>query len=276
MAEVSEHTGELGGQPVHWRSAPGPDPARAPVLYVHGVPVHGELWTAFLARTGGLAPDLPGFGASGKRADGDYSMQAIDTFVERFLADRGVDRVRLVVNDWGGAALQWAQRFPERVERLVVVDAVPLLPGYRWHRIARIWRTPVLGEVAMGATNSWTTKQLLRESNATPGSMPADFRAMVLRHFDVGTQRAILRLYRSADPDVLAAAGARLGELTCPALVAWGDQDPYIPPRFAEAYAAALGGPAEVLHLPDAGHWPWIDRPDLIDTVVAFLEAKDG
>jgi pimeloyl-ACP methyl ester carboxylesterase len=58
-----------------------------------------------------------------------------------------------------------------------------------------------------------------------------------------------------------------------PALVVWGEEDPYLPPRFADAYAAALGGPVEVLRVPGAGHWPWIDRPDVVDRVTTFLGA---
>ncbi len=274
MAELTEHTDELDGQPVFWRSAPAPADDAVPVVYVHGAPTSSDIWTPFLERTGGVAPDLQGFGRSGKRADGDYTLDGFDRFVERFMDARGLERVRLVVQDWGGLALIWAERHPERVERLVIIDAVPLLPGYRWHRIARAWRTRGVGELMMGSINAASISLLTRDSNATPGPMPADFRASVLEHFDQGTQRAILRLYRSADPQVLAQAGAQLGAITCPALVVWGDQDPYIPSRFAEAYAAALGGPAQVLHLPDAGHWPWLDRPDLIDTVCAFLDAE--
>ena len=69
---------------------------------------------------------------------------------------------------------------------------------------------------------------------------------------------------------MLAAAGARLGAIDAPALVVWGEQDPYIPPRFAEAYAERLAD-ARVERLPDAGHWPWLDRPRLIERVVEFL-----
>lgn len=94
----------------------------------------------------------------------------------------------------------------------------------------------------------------------------------VLQHFDQGTQRAILRLYRSSAPAVLEAAGAQLGGLRMPALVLWGTQDPYIPARFGQAYASALGS-AELIELPDAGHWPWLDRPDALDRVVDFLAA---
>src|SRR5262249_11318338 len=94
----------------------------------------------------------------------------------------------------------------------------------------------------------------------------------MLRHFDQGTQRAILKLYRSAPEDVLAAAGAHLADVTAPALVVWGDRDPYIPPRFGDGFAAALGD-ATVEHLPDAGHWPWLERPDLVDRICAWIAA---
>ncbi len=92
----------------------------------------------------------------------------------------------------------------------------------------------------------------------------------MLEHFDQGTQRAILRLYRSSPPEVLAAAGAGLGRLQMPALVVWGMRDPYIPARFGRAYADALPD-AELLELADAGHWPWLDRPDLLERVTGFL-----
>ena len=106
----------------------------------------------------------------------------------------------LVVHDWGAVGLAFAQRHPERVERLVIINAVPFLPGYRWHRTARIWRTPGLGELAMGTTNRFTLRLASRESNATPGPMPEAWLDSVLDHFDQGTQRAILRLYRSSPP----------------------------------------------------------------------------
>ena len=111
-------------------------------------------------------------------------------------------------------------------------------------------------------------------TNVTPGPLPAAELEAIAEHFDHGTQRAILKLYRSAPPDALAAAGARLATIGAPALIVWGDRDPYLPPRFADAYAAALGGPSEVVHLPDAGHYPWLDRPDAIDRAAAFLEGS--
>ena len=94
----------------------------------------------------------------------------------------------------------------------------------------------------------------------------------MLDHFDQGTQRAILKLYRSAPEDALAAAGGRLGDVDAPALVVWGDRDRYIPARFGDGLSAALGD-ATVEHLPDAGHWPWLDRPDLVARLCDWIAA---
>lgn len=272
VPEVRERRDHVDGQPVRWLEADG-DPSRAPVLYLHGVPTSGELWRPFLERTGGLAPDMPGFGASGKRGDLPYDIPFFEAWLERFLEQRGLDRVRLVVQDWGaGFGLPWAQRHPDRVERLVIADAAPLLPGYRWHRIARAWRTPGLGEMVVGMMSPRMLRLVTRESNATRGPMPDAFLDLVNAGWDQGTQRAVLRLYRSASPDVLAAAGAQLGDLRCPALVVWGADDPYVPARFAQAYADALGGETEVRILDGAGHWPWYDRPELVGAIAEFLE----
>ena len=234
MAEVSEHRTQLGGLEVFWRRAV-PDAGAAPALYVHGVPTSSDDWLPFLKRSGGVALDLPGFGRSGKPADFDYSVGGYDRFLEAFLAHLGVGRFALVVHDWGAAALATAQRLPERLDRLVLIAALPLLPGWRWHRVARIWRAPVLGELAMGFTIRPVLRRVLRASAASPDAVSEEFVDSAYGNFDHGTQRAILKLYRSAPPERLAAGGRRLGEITAPSLVLWPTPDPFIPQRFGPA-----------------------------------------
>jgi pimeloyl-ACP methyl ester carboxylesterase len=272
VPKVSDNAAEIDGLPIFWRSAPPNGPAAAPALYLHGVPTNSNDWVPFLERTGGLAPDLPGFGRSGKPGYLKYTIDEYAGFIERFLDHLEVERVRMLVHDWGVVGLAFAQLHPERIERLVVTNAVTFLPGYRWHRTARMWRTPVLGELAMGATTRPLLKLTSRESNVTPGPMPDAWLDTVLDHFDQGTQRAILRLYRSSPSEVLAKAGEHLGRLDMPSLVLWGMQDPYIPKRFASEYARALPN-SELIELPDAGHWWWLDRPDAIERVADFLTA---
>ena len=276
MPEPSDHESELDGLPVFWREAPAPAGVTgAPVLYLHGVPECSDTWLQFLERTGGVAPDLPGFGRSGKPGSLLYTIAEYEDFLERFLTERELERVSLVMHDWGAVGLAFAQRHPERIERLVIINAVPVLPGYRWHRAARIWRTPGLGELAMGAVSERTLRFLSKETNATPGPMPEAWLASVLDHFDQGTQRAILRLYRSSPPEVLARAGAHLSLLEAPALVVWGMSDPYLPARFGRDYAEALPH-AELFEVADAGHVPWLDRPEVLERVVSFLNDPPG
>jgi pimeloyl-ACP methyl ester carboxylesterase len=253
--EIAGRRSEVAGLEVFLRQA-----GDAAVLYLHGVPTAGWDWEPFLARTGGVAPDLPGFGSSAKPGDFDYSIPGYEDFLEAFCAEAGLDRFSLVMHDWGGVGLALAQRRPDLVERIVLTGCVPLLPGYRWHRVARAWRTPVVGELAMGFSTRFAFRR----------SLPPQIADRAYDDFDHGTQRAILRLYRSASPEVLAAHGERLGELRCPALVMWPTRDPYIGADFGRRYADALGGEVELEEV-DAGHWPWLDRPEMIDRVEAFL-----
>jgi pimeloyl-ACP methyl ester carboxylesterase len=253
--EIAERTAEVGGLEVHYRQA-----GDAPIVYLHGVPTHSHDWIPFLERVGGIAPDLPGFGRSAKPADYDYSIAGYDRFVEVFAAELGLDRLTLVMHDWGGVGLAFAQRFPERVERMAIFPVVPFLPGYRWHRVARGWRTPVLGELLMGFSTRWVFRR----------ELPRELADAAWEAFDHGTQRAILKLYRSSPPDVLARAGERLGEVRAPTLILWAADDPYLPAEFGRAHAEALGGET-ALELVEGGHWPWLSRPELIGRVADFV-----
>ncbi|MGE5283066.1 MAG: alpha/beta fold hydrolase [Chloroflexota bacterium] len=244
-----------------------------PVVYCHGNPTHGEDWLPFMERGGpAVAIDMPGWGRSARPdpARFDYSMNGLSAFLERCLDELGVRRRKLVAHDWGSLALIGAQRRPELVEKLVLIDAVPLLPGYRWHWVAQIWRRRPWGEIANATTTRWGMERTLRQARGDRGPMPPEFVDMVWRHWDRGTSRALLSLYRHADPDRLAAAGRDLAKLTCPSLILWGDRDPYLPAKFAEAYASILPQ-AQLEIVPGAGHWPWIDNPRIIDDVLSFL-----
>jgi pimeloyl-ACP methyl ester carboxylesterase len=241
------------------------------IVYLHGVPESGEMWAPFIERTGRDAPDLPGFGTTAKPSNRDYSFRALGRFVSDYT--REFDRYSLVLHDWGAVGLLAAIERPEAIERLVIIDAVPFLPGFRWHPVARIWRTPVAGELFMGVSTKRGFKLLAKRQSATqvPDEVIDSAVDRIWKHFDHGTQRAILRLYRSAPEHELAAIGEGLAAITAPALVVWGARDPYIDARFASAYAEALGGPAEVEVVADAAHWPWYEQPSLIDRVAAFL-----
>ena len=266
---------EVDGISSFFRRIPGEGP---PTVFVHGVPDHSGQWIPFLERAAGpaLAFDLPGFGRSDRPAPDrfDSSVTSYGDFVGRALDELGVGEYGLVVHDWGTVGLLEAQRRPERVRRLCVINAVPLLPGYRWHRTARIWRTRRLGELSTRMFNRRSLSLGLRESRGDWSAPPAEFIDMIIEHLDRGTFDSILRLYRSADPDVLERLGRDLGSIEAPGLVLWSSKDRYLPLRFGPAYAEALGD-GRFEELDGLGHWPWLEDPSVTDRVIRFMEGSE-
>lgn len=248
-----------------------------PVICVHGNPDSADTWLPLLRRTAELgrviAPDLPGFGRSGRPDPGVFD-HGLDAYVRWFGAlvdELGVDRYRLVVHDWGSLALAAASLRPEQVERLVAIDVVPLNADYDWHWIATyMWRPRVIGEVGMRVLNRFLLKTLTRLQR--PGLKPLDPGLLdrMVRHLDPGMQRAILALYRSADPQVLGRHGAHLGDVTAPALLLWGSDDPYVGVSQMDVLRDQLGGPVAT-HVVTGGHWPMFDTDEVLDRTAAFL-----
>jgi len=272
MGAITERRVEVDGVGVFVREVRGEG---SPVVFAHGSPTSSRDWLPFLKRTEGpaIAFDLPGWGRSERPPtdEFDYSVQGLSRFFGRCLDSLGVDRYLLVVHDWGVIGLLDAVDHPDRLERLVSFNVVPPLPGYRWHWIARYaWRRRGVGELFnLGATRP-ASRLVLSQATPKRGSMPDEFVDQVMEDRARGTWPQLLALYRSADPDVLAAAGYGLGRIRCPALVLWPLQDPYIPAEFGRRLAARLPG-SELVEVDGAGHWPWIDRPDLVRRAVDFL-----
>jgi pimeloyl-ACP methyl ester carboxylesterase len=269
MDRVREGELVLDGIRVFYRQVDGD---RTPVVYCHGNPTHGEDWVPFMERGGpSIAIDMPGWGRSDRpdTARFDYSMYGLSAFLERCLEELGVTRRKLVVHDWGSLALIGAQRRPDLVEKLAIVNVIPLLPGYRWHWVAQIWRRRPFGEIANATTTRRSLALTMRQAMGDRRPPPPELVDTVWKYWDKGTQAATLALYRHADPDRLATAGKDQARLTCPALVLWGDRDPYLPTKFCEAYARVLPN-SSFEAIEGAGHWPWIDDARVVDRVLSF------
>ncbi|MEL6705939.1 MAG: alpha/beta hydrolase [Bacteroidota bacterium] len=253
-----------------------------PVLLLHGNPDSADLWDGILdhlaPRRRCLAPDLPGFGRSGVPVDFDPSLAGLARFVDQLLDEIGLDGpVDLVAHDLGGLfGLAWAITHPERVRRLVV-GGCPFHGDYRWHAWARLWRTPLLGELSLLGMNRWLFRRELRRGG--PGLSDAHIAASY-RHVTSAAKRMVLRLYRAADPSVYAAWEPRLLALTAqvPTLVLWGAHDPYIPVRYADRFGATQTASGRVHVFPDCGHWWPAEQAEASAALIEafFDEEKNG
>jgi pimeloyl-ACP methyl ester carboxylesterase len=149
---------------------------------------------------------------------------------------------------------------------------IGILPGYHWHYLAKIWRTPVVGEIFNATTTRFGFRALLKHGN--PRGMPEPFVDRMYDDLDRGTKRAILKLYRATnDLDGLAGWVARtLQPLNRPALVVWGKHDPYLPVAYAERQRQVFPE-AKIEILEGSGHWPFADDPERFAAIaVPFLK----
>lgn len=267
---VDEHTIELAGAPVFYRSAPATSDAATPI-YLHGIPTSSDDWFSLLERAGGVAPDLLGFGRTTKAGHLDYTLAGLARFLELLVARLDIDQLTIVGHQWGAAAgLVFAQRHPGRVRRIVLCDPLPLTGGFHWGGPPTLLRRRGVGELVMGSTPRWLLARTLRRACVNADAFSPRRMGSVWEQFDQGTQRAILRLHRATSERELADAGAELASLQMPALVVWGEQDPWLPVAFAEAYGERL--PEATVHrVADAGHWPWLERTEVGERIAEFI-----
>lgn len=248
------------------------------VVFVHGNPDAGGDWMPLMTRIAAfatvVAPDLPGFGSADKGAEFDYTIEGYARFLHGVITALGVDRVHLVAHDFGGLfAATWAAEHPDRVASVTFINTGVLI-GYRWHRLARVWRTPLLGELMMRLTTPTVGRLVIGHDN--PG-LSAQWADIVARHLaPPQTKRAVLRLYRSSQTREIEKLVPRLRERDHDALVVFGDADVYIPVEQAGRQRQPFPR-AEIRVLTGVGHWSWLEQPDQVAAhLVPFLRQRVG
>ncbi|HUB73285.1 MAG TPA: alpha/beta hydrolase [Solirubrobacteraceae bacterium] len=256
----------------------GEEGAREAVVFVHGNPGSSSDWSALVDAAGAFARavafDMPGFGKADAPRDFDYHVGAYAEFIDGALAELGVERVHLVVHDFGGPfGLLWGLQHAERWASVALVN-VGVMPGYTWHKMAKRWRTPLLGELVQ----AWIPRAGWRRAmqSANPKGLPPAFVEKMYDDYDRATRRTVLKLYRATpDPGSTAAQLApALSALHKPALVVWGAKDPYIGVEYAERQREFFDV-RDVVILPDSGHWPFQDDPQGVEAaLLPFLRAQ--
>ena len=275
-ASVERSRIEVAGARPRLIEAGPANPAEA-VVFVHGNPGSADDWEALVQAAAGtgaraLALDLPDFGETAAPPGFEHTAPGYATFLGQALGVLGVERAHLVLHDFGGPiGLVWAAMNPDALASVTLIDT-GVLPGYRWHRLARIWRTPGVGEAFQAVATRRAFRYLVARSE--PRGLPRDFLDRMYDQYDRRTKRAVLKLYRATDDPGAAAAEftALMAPRDIPALVIWGEHDAYLPASFA----AAQRGPfpsADVHVLPASGHWPFADAPDTVARLLTeFLE----
>jgi pimeloyl-ACP methyl ester carboxylesterase len=276
----------IHGHRVAYRSA-GPDDGPVLVL-VHGITSTSATWLPIMPALADrgftvVAPDLLGHGESAKPR-GDYSLGAYASGIRDLMVALGHERATFVGHSLGGGvAMQLAYQFPERCERLVLVDSGGL--GREVSLLLRAATLPgaefVLPLLAAGGLVD-AGRAVGRFLDRIGVRVMTDVEEMARGHASLhqsDAREAFLNTLRTIiDPGgqrVNATDRLYLAE-NVPFLIVWGARDPIIPVEHGRtAHELVPNSRLEIFD--EAGHFPHVDEPDrFARLLLEFLEETEA
>jgi pimeloyl-ACP methyl ester carboxylesterase len=255
-----------------WGSGP-------PLVLVHGTPWSSLTWRhiapVLSASWTVYAYDLPGYGASEQRDGQDISLAAQGRVLCELLDAWGAERPALVGHDIGGGiALRAALVHDRALAALAVLDPVALAPwGSPFYRLVR--EHPDVFAALPPHIHAAVADAYVRSALAFPVA-PDVLDALVDPWRSPAGQAALYRQIAQGDERDKEEFRARLGALECPALILWGEADPWIPVERGRELARLI--PQAELHtIAGAGHLVQEDAPGaVLQHLLPFLTRARG
>lgn len=252
------------------------------VILLHGCP---EFWYSWRYQIPALArhfkvvvPDLRGYNDSDKPASG-YDLDTLSSDVRGLIESLGYVRAHLVGHDFGGAiAWQFAQKFPECLDRLAVLNAphphrfLQELSS-NFDQLSRSWyllaaQIPNLPEWLIQQNLGEFVKRLFREQAVRKGAFTTEnqkiYQAALAKP---GVLAAALNYYRQLlSPQVLLRNWARLPKpVGSPTLILWGKEDAFLNPHLTEGLDKLIKAPFQLKLIPNCGHWIQQEVPQTVN-----------
>ncbi|MCX2946713.1 alpha/beta fold hydrolase [Lentzea sp. NEAU-D7] len=214
------------------------------------------------------AVDLPSQGYTEAAEDFSYEIPAMADAIGTFLDAVGLRKASLVGHSWGGAwSLSFAERHPERVDRLVLMDS----PGLDEEPAAQtaLFGVPVVGEAAVKLMRRADFEKSLRSAFSHQERVTPEVVDETWAWLSAPQRRsAFVELVRSQDYGPL---DRGLERITAATLVIWGQDDQWLPVSYAHEYGRRIPG-AQVQVVPGAGHNVHEDDPARVNRLlVGFL-----
>lgn len=249
-----------------------------PVILLHAMFFHMGMWDDWARELARSRPvyrfDVPGHGLSSLAEDGDYSLQSTMNTLQAFMDHHGIDKAILVGASMGGATMfNFAAKYPERVEKLVLVNS----GGLEGHDKANssglpdgaYWVLRYLPDWSLNHFVDWLTADN-RASDAFKSGFIHTFRNLDIRRGIIGRMQD----FKSPDTETV------LAEIQVPTLVMWGEKNPQLPVAQAERFKTLLahdGNPVTLRIYPGAGHLlPVEGMEPAIQDLLAFVDQENA
>ena len=277
----NSHFVEIDGATVHFQEFG--DAAHPTLLLIHGFTASAYVWKTVAPLLADLefhvvAVDLLGFGYSDKPAWFDYTIASQARMISRFMNRLGIGRATIVGSSYGGAvALTLALDYSERVEKLVLVDAV-INDEATSHPIMRLAKIPGLGEVLTPfLVDSKAFMKFRMQGTLAPANhhlITKDRIESIIRPLQAKDgHNAVLKAGRNWDANRIEEDAHLVNH---PTLIIWGEEDNVIPIENGEKlYNSVLNSRFVVLK--NCGHVPQEEKPEVfVNLVNGFCHDRKG
>jgi pimeloyl-ACP methyl ester carboxylesterase len=240
-----------------------------PLLLIHGLSCW-QSWLeniCFFARDHRvIAMDLPGFGASQAPAE-PISISGYARMLDALCDALGVKRAAVVGNSMGGfIGAELAIRFPARVERLCLAPAIGLnmehvrierrkSVGNRVENILFFGLAWLSVRSELPVRRTGLRRKLLSLVVAQPERLPGALVLEVIRATGQTTAFA-----EALDAITRYPIRDRLGEIVCPTLIVWGEEDRLVPVSDATELEWLIPNSRKLIY-EETGHLPMLERP---------------
>jgi pimeloyl-ACP methyl ester carboxylesterase len=213
------------------------------------------------------ALDQLGFGRSDKPAI-NYRIQVLVEYLKAFCDKAGVDKATLVGNSMGGwVAAAFAQAYPDRVEKLVLVGAAGYWP--KQADVAELTRED-LNRLALSSPSAYkaTLQWMFYDERILTDEFVAEaYRSQLERRDGYTISQFIESIFRREDR-----LDAKLKQITAPSLALWGAEDEVTPLPIAEAIAKQLPNARKAV-IEKCGHMPQFECPRAFNqALLSFLK----
>jgi pimeloyl-ACP methyl ester carboxylesterase len=273
----ASHHLDCGGFRYHYIDEPARDTtgSRETILCVHGNPTWSFAWRKFVKELSStcrvIAVDHIGCGFSDKPQAYSYTLRQHIENLKHLIESLDLRQVTLIAHDWGGAiGMGAAGELPDRFERFVLCNTAAFRSTHIPFRIA-VCRWPVLGALGVRGFNLFSRAALTMAMSHHERMTPA-IRAGYLAPYNNWSNRVAVQRFVEDIPltenhpsyRTLVQVEEGLAQFrNRPVLLAWGEQDWCFTPKFREEFQRRFPQ-AEVLAIPDAGHYVFEDAPELV------------
>jgi 4,5:9,10-diseco-3-hydroxy-5,9,17-trioxoandrosta-1(10),2-diene-4-oate hydrolase len=240
-----------------------------PVIFLHGAGAGAVTWYPSINTISRnfqvIAPDIVGYGESDK-PDAPYNRPYFSKWLKDFLKELSISKAHIVGLSQGGAiALQFAIDNPEMVDKLVLVDAAGLGAKVSfWPFIGTIWMNSFPSLMA----NRFNSPYILHKpTNRDPNHIGYSIDVLKSKGgknaFKQGRGTAVSKISEEL-----------LKQIENETLIIWGKDDKLFPVEYGEAAAKIIPN-ATFRVIPDAGHLPLMDQPEIFNKILDdFLKSE--